>query len=461
MWPLVVLGIYAISLFIGLGRLREFKHGILYFTFIALWGRLLLNYFPIAFKPVAAGISPIALYSAGVLACGLLILTSRYLHVFFLKHLIPFYLLLFSIIISSLLNNMLVPLIFEISRWGFFLVIALLTYVCIKDLGKRNVVNVYLIIFVVPLLLQLVSVPLDLRSLDNEGMLVYLGGFQGGSAFWQMLFALICLCALACGRRDHLLFSVALLCVVGLYLTGKRIAVMGTLPIFLMFAYTMGFRYMDISLKMLITFISVIVLSLVIINIEYLLPQRYMAVLDLASHVTSVIEDPRLLTEEERSAGTGRVGIWTILLFEWQQGTWVNKIFGFGPEAYGGNQPHNAYIAMLYQYGLVGLFLFLLVLVWQVVSALRSKDAVRGLRALGCIGGYATIALAGNATWALGALMALAFISAVNWAALEEREAEPVARPLAPPRRTLGARWATNTPGRVGRREGADGAGAG
>jgi O-antigen ligase len=72
------------------------------------------------------------------------------------------------------------------------------------------------------------------------------------------------------------------------------------------------------------------------------------------------IMESRFTLEEE---GIGRIGIWTKYLYT-ENITW----FGNGISA---NYPHNIFIEFLYVYGIIGLFLFLLVITTSVITAYR------------------------------------------------------------------------------------------
>ncbi len=443
MWHSLVIAVFLVGLAVLLRRWRHAPSLSLYTIILALWGRFFLFYFPgLIFPPVVAGQSLIALYSAAVVAVGTLHLRLRqFLH----PPLFPFYLLFIIIILSAMLNRAYVPLILELMRWTFFVIVLLLTMENIKQHGRPAILTLFACVLALPLVLQFMSVGLGVRSLDAQGAVIYIGQYGSLPAFWRLLFTLACVLILIRPRNDGLMLLFCASVLIGLYWTNNRTSIGGTLPIFLMFMYSYVSRILDISAKAILTFGGAALLMFAIPLAYTNLPEKYAAVQELVTYVDKVVEDPRLLTDQERLAGTGRIGIWTTYLFEWRHADWPHKLLGFGPDAFTAKFPHNDHLGMLYQFGLLGFCFFTLILVWQAVAIARVRDAALRERLIGCFAGFLVITQTTDAVWNLESLIALAIICAVTWSANEASETR------APAPRRIGQRWAT---GAVGSRSG-------
>jgi hypothetical protein len=284
-----------------------------------------------------------------------------------------------------------------------------------------------------------------IKTYGPDGAPAYIGGYFIDSSFWKILFGLICVSALLRTRYDVVPMVAAVLGVLGIFLTNHRTALMGTLPVFGMMGISMLGHLKAPALRVVV-FLAIGVGALAAMPFAFdAVSERYRAIGEFALNLDKAFADPMTLSESERRLGSGRIGDWSTLLDAWREGDVVTHLLGFGPET-APVQPHNEYIGFLFQFGVIGLVLFIVILAWQLVLTFQVQDRILGLRLLACTIGFIVVCFTTNQVWAIEGLLTLAIINAVTWAALQENAgARTPERTATAASRKIGARWAESS----------------
>jgi hypothetical protein len=440
-WQLVIVAVFAATLVLVLLEQRHLRDLPTLFLALAIWGRFFVAFMhEYSLQPIVAGLSGIALYTFLVMCIGLTIIPPRYL---FYRHLFPYYALFLCVVLSGFVNAEWAGIVADLSRWAFFVVIALLALRAFQTVGIPKVVRLLLIVFLPPLILQMLGAVVGIKSYGPDGAPTYIGGYFIDSSFWKILFGLICVSALLRTRYDVVPMLAAIVSLFGIFLTNHRTALMGTLPVIGMMGISVLGHLKAPALRVvLVLAMGVGVLAATPFAFDAV-SERYRAIGEFALNLDKAFADPMTLSESERRLGSGRIGDWSTLLYAWRDGDAVTHLLGFGPETVP-VQPHNEYVGFLFQFGVIGLALFVVILAWQVVLTFQVKDRILGLRLLACTIGFIVVCFTTNQVWAIEGLLTLAIINAVTWAALPENAAvrTPERAAAAAPPRKIGARWA-------------------
>lgn len=444
MWNLICVVIFFISLVFILIQYRGMNDLITLFLFSFLWFRLLLPFLhQYSMQSIVFGMSGTALATISIFLIGSLFISFRHI---FTIYVMPFYAIITIVIISGIGNSHYPGLINDLSHWLFFFVVALLSLRAMENHGVKKILLMYFTILVPALVLQMIGFTLGQKSVGLDGEVVYMGGYYTESGFWKVLFALICVSSLLRTKRDLVPLIVSLICLFGVYLTAHRTAMMAALPVLVFLAMsTLGHLKVP-ALKVLLVMLAVVAILPLIAIVPTVTPERYQAIFAFGANLDLAFADPATLTDEVRRLGTGRIGIWSELLYRWRSGTDWHHIFGFGPGT-ASPIPHNEFIASLYQVGLIGLIAFVGMLLWQTVLMIRVSDRLLATRLLGCMAGFFMTCFTSNQVQAIEGLLILAIICATTWAGLEGRAPTRVGPPtMAPdggPRAgaKIGARW--------------------
>jgi hypothetical protein len=432
-WQLVIVAMFAGTLGLVLLEQRRLRDLPTLFLALAIWGRFFVAFMhEYSLQPLVGGLSGIALYTFLVMCVGLIIIPPRY---FLYRHLFPYYALFSCVVMSGFVNAEWAGIVADLSRWAFFVVIALLALRAVQVVGIPKVVRLLFIVFLPPLILQMLGALVGIKSYGPDGAATYIGGYFIDSSFWKILFGLVCLSALLRTRYDVAPMVAAGVSLFGIFLTNHRTALMGTLPVIgMMGVSVLGHLRLPALRAVAILALGVGVLAVTPFAVDAV-SERYRAIGEFALNLDKAFADPMTLSEAERRLGSGRIGYWSTLLYAWRDGDTVIHLLGFGPET-APMQPHNEYVGFLFQFGIIGLVLFVFILGWQVVLTFQVRDRILGLRLLACTIGFIVVCFTTNQVWAIEGLLTLAIVNSVTWAAVEERNRVPE-----PAARKIGARW--------------------
>jgi len=451
MWDAIVVGAYTASLLLLAPRLSAFDDLPTLFVLLAIWSRYLLaGLHPHTYPSFVAGFSLMALHSLLIVAAGFLLVPPR---LYFRPFLIVFYILLFLIVFTGVIHGVLMGMVDSLTRWFFFLVVALLLFRAMSKFGVQPILRAILIIAVTPLALQFIGVGLGVRTPDQDGNWAYIAGYFHGGLFSQMLMTCLFVAILIQWRRSWIPLVFVVLCALGVVLANYRTSVLASSPAVIMHIGTMMAQGTSAILRPVIVLMVVGGIAALTAVFAGSLPERFNDVPQVLRIWDTLIKPPHEYTQEEHDLFTGRVVLWATYVYAWINGDTINHFFGFGPgggEEIMSKHPHNDLVSFLYEFGLTGVLVFFTVFISQALVALQVKDFILTLRLLACLAGYFIINMATSGMNGIEALILFAVLSATIWAYAEGPGDRTTAAPEWPPApKLIGARWRSAAPGQA------------
>ena len=186
-------------------------------------------------------------------------------------------------------------------------------------------------------------------------------------------------------KKKFLLFALSFLSIISVIFSGERMPFLQLLfgfSIFLIFFY-------KLNLKNILFFVFISLISILILFSHNNVKERYSAIFTGLSHLYSDLEKTSIITKENSSPLYG--GVYDYYL-NFQSGILIwkdNIFFGKGYRYYKNNcenflkdgsnvgcstHPHNIYIEILSDHGLIGLILFILFIFFILLENLRYFD---------------------------------------------------------------------------------------
>lgn len=371
--PLLMAGV---ALWLALAvRMAPKLNNFALFLFLALSVRYLANFFHMyTAKSVLAGQSLNSLITL-TMAVGALYACRRELLRF--RILLPLYAFIGILLISGLWNFEIVGMINAVIRQ--MLVLGLIVALIIALDAAPNegrVSNALLAAFAAPLFYQVVSIVFRYsKDTEADGSTSYIGGYIHEGVFSTLLLTAMLIAALggsSWGRKTLLL----IILFVALLLANYRTSVVAALPLLFMH-FAAGNPTQGRSGRATLT--RGLTLGLMAGGATLLLGLLSERLYDIAVVVSSgsdLFKPPSEFTADERGLMSGRIMIWSNYVFATVHSDFSNLVLGFGPDSWQQSfslYAHNVYISYIYELGLLGFAVFLLVLLHFVVLAFRAQ----------------------------------------------------------------------------------------
>ena len=404
------------------------------FVLLAVWFRYsIATLHQYTYPPVVAGLSLIALTSIGVTAIGLSVIGARDL---LLRRLIPIYGIILVVLVSAASNQAWVGAINASFKWLYVIVFAISTYRALERHGSDRIFRALAIVFAGPIVLQWLSVPWGLKTINEDGSSSYIGGYQHQQALSIILLTFLYVTCFT--PRLGALASYFRLAVVavGLSLANYRTAMLSAaLPAASLAISKLVRKFARDQTAIVFAFLSVVAV-VAFIGIAVLAQERFADLGTMVDKGASLIQPPQDFTGSEKRIFSGRVYLWSLYIDAYLNGDVINRLVGFGPESWVGRFPlyaHNTYISYLYEYGVFGVAAFL----WLLLANLFVAVGVRGedrLMLVLCHIGFIVLNMATMAVWTLEGGMLYALLLGQTW----YRRSSAAARNVSP--LSLGAR---------------------
>jgi hypothetical protein len=388
-----------------------------YVTFIllAVWFRYsIATLHQYTYPPLVAGLSLIALTSIGVTVIGLSVIGARDL---LLRRLIPIYGIIFVVIASAAANQAWVGAINASFKWLYVIVFAVSTYRALQRHGSDRVFRALAIVFAGPIVLQWLSVPWGLKTINEDGSSSFIGGYQHQQALSIILLTFLYVTCFT--PRLGALASYARLAIVavGLSLANYRTALLSAaLPAASLAISKLVRKFAPGQTTVVFAFLSVVAVF-AFIGIAFVAQERFADLGTMVDKGASLIQPPQDFTGAEKRLFSGRVYLWSLYVDAYLNGDIINRLIGFGPETWVGRFPlyaHNTYVSYLYEYGVFGVAAF----VWLLLSNLFIAVGARGeerLMLVFCHIGFIILNMATMAVWTLEGSMLYALLLGQTW----------------------------------------------
>lgn len=332
---------------------------ILTFAVYALFFRFLLSAFhPYTYPPLAGPLSINALYSAGVIGLGFLLIDHRLLR---LRFLLPVYGLLMLIVISAVYNDTLKDSIDSLLKWLFFVVIALAVYESVIRAGRALALEKLFKSFCIPILLQLLSVAVGYSKFsESDHSVSYVGGYYHEAVFSVIMITALILSALrqtvqpGAPRSWSLL---PLLLAANVALTNYRTNILSMLlPLW-------GYLYVRFLRRgaPLAKVTAALALTAAVILVAMLdfsaLVDRFAEIGTVVDESANLIKSPLYYTEWEQDYFSARVYIWSQYIDAYVNSNAVQHLIGMGADSWEHQfrkYAHNTFVSCLFELGLLG-----------------------------------------------------------------------------------------------------------
>ncbi len=428
MWMLVSLLAIVASLALVLRFLRGFGEDWLSRAVILLiWFRFALTALGApALRPVAAGQSLLAL---GTLAAVAALLMITPLHLLRLNRLLPFAAMGGVVLLSALLNGQAGALGDTAILWLMFTLIAVLVHRALREHGSAVVLASLLAVFSLPIGLQLAAFVMGRSIIGQDGSITYVGNYVH-----EAVFSTVALCAAwlvtiyPWKRKAPLLLAFAVV-IFSIFVANYRTLILACLPLLVAVLARLGAgsaRPGALPLRLGVA----LVLTLAVLP---LLPSdRFAELGTVVGKMADLAKPAQEFTAAEKDMLSARIYIGAAYVERYLEADLLRHVIGFGPGAdtrFVGTHPHNEYLRVLFESGLVGLGLWVGILIGLMrVSVLRAP----GLAKIPLFGGYAALTIGALGTSFFirpEGIIFIALLVATTWHLTEPRNVTRALRP--------------------------------
>ncbi|MEQ1784624.1 MAG: hypothetical protein ABMA14_25025, partial [Hyphomonadaceae bacterium] len=228
-------------------------------------------------------------------------------------------------------------------------------------------------------ILQILSVALGVsKATETDASAAsFIGGFNHEAAFSIVL--ITCLAVTAMAPRLHPVARITLLgvCLAGVVIANYRTSLIAAVPIvagFMIFGVVQGVRP---GRRIVISLVGVIALVGAAIGANVVMAERLGDVGAIAEDGGDMLKSPEEFTVAERKLLSGRVYLWNLYLQDYAEGSDRQLLLGNGADSWiekFGLYAHNTLISYLYEYGIIGTVLLVMVWIGMLVRAFQVRD---------------------------------------------------------------------------------------
>ena len=345
------------------------------FVLAALWARYIFGaYHVYMFKPLFAGLSGNAVASIALTGIGLLVIRLRHLMLFAL---LPVYLLIILVLLSSVLNGDPAGSIGVAVKYGYFAIILIATFEALRQDEEQKLMPLLLWAFAPLLLFQWLSLALNLpKGSELGGDLVWIGGYSHEAAFSLAMATAFMAACLATKLHPALRISFMIAALTGIFLAGYRTAIVAIGPLALAAAWGVLTEYVRPEQRRPVAAVALVIVLACATLAVLAFHDRFADLAIFLSDAGSLIKPPREFTQLDRQVMSGRALIWSQYLYAYAAGTPTQLLFGFGAESWTNTftvYPHNTLIGTLYELGAFGLGAMLLLWISMFLLAIRGR----------------------------------------------------------------------------------------
>lgn len=287
------------------------------------------------------------------------------------------------IALSGVVNGVLTPTVETMFKWGYFAIVLLAIQDCLERDGDARILRHLLWAFAPPLVYQLLSFALGIgKATEDDGSISFIGGYNHEAAFSIVLVTCFAIAALA--PRLNTLVRQALLgaCLVGILAANYRTSLIAVAPIAFGYFVFGAARSAIPGRRFMISLVGLLIMSGAMIAASFVMSDRLSDLGVIADGSRDLIRSPDEFTATERDLMSGRLYLWNAYFDSYRTGSDVQLLLGNGADSWidvFGLYAHNTLVSYLYEFGLAGTALIVLVWLTMLVRAFRIEDwALRG-----------------------------------------------------------------------------------
>lgn len=343
------------------------------FVVFAIWMRLILSALHVyTYAQVAGGLSLNALFSIAVVGLGFLVIRKTLL---LNKAALPIYLVIAVTLLSAVANARLADGFDVLVKHLYFLVIALATYQALQE-NQRGFGLAVLLAFSPLVLLQLISVVLGMPKVAPDGSISYIGGYNHEAAFSVALVGLFFAACLAKGANLAIRTVAMAAAAAGIFVANYRTAIIGIFPLGF-YAVAMGAgRWVEPKLRAAVV-IGMTLLGFVVLAYALGASERFAELRGLLQGEIDLLRPPETFTQADQDMLSARAYIWSQYVYGWADGSSLQHLLGFGPDAWEDHfeiYAHNTFVGTLFDGGLLGLAAIVTLMATGFVLAARGGE---------------------------------------------------------------------------------------
>lgn len=418
---------FLISLAIVLGQTRVMTDAPTRFVLLAIWCRYAVAMFhEVTYRPIVGGLSIVAVVTVASVGLGIAVLGPR---VFAYARIVPFYPFAAAALVSSVLNDRMMGLFNNGMKWIFMILVAVAAYEGMKRHGAVRLFRALACVFVVPIALQWLSYAADLKKISesstNADLAVsFIAGYQHQAGFAVII--LTFLLVVIFSEADRFIASLAGVAIafVGLVLCDYRTAMIAAAPPAVAFMLVESVRRFRPGERVAIVTVMGVLFAIGIAGLFVLKQDRFSDLLVIADKGGALVKLPEHFTEPEQKMLSGRAVLWSDYISSYLRLDTGSRIIGRGADSWIGQfslYAHNNFVSFLYEYGALGLTLFLTFLVSGFLTAVRSSGINR-LVLICCHAGFVLLSLGTMPMWLVDGGILYALLMARTWYANLARE---------------------------------------
>lgn len=353
------------------------------FLIFACWFRYTLSSLhEYSYRDAIPGLSWIALGSIITIGAGLIFLEKRR---FITWALAPVAVVAAAIVLSALLNHSPGEIFEPVLRFAFFAIICVAVWQSLETVGA-SILRRLLIVFLAPMVDQLASVALGVaKSGELDGSVSYIGGYFHEQIFSLIMATCFLVVIFAPGVGRLRRGAIAILSLVGIYVANYRTTILAMAPLTLAALFLGVPKVFQANQRRLVQSSMIVFGSLLLVAAAATgggSDSRFSDVGFVATQGKQLMKPPEQYTSAERQILNMRPYIWSWYIYEYEKADRLERIVGFGPDAWVGKftvYAHNTVISFLYEMGIVGVAAILLLWGTMFRIALVADRRVRGL----------------------------------------------------------------------------------
>ena len=381
---------------------------------LIIWARFALAALgDVAVSTSVAGFSLIALGTLALTALGVAMMPLR---LFATRRLYPFYAIVALGVLSGLLNSAGLAMVSFVAIWAFFVVCALLLYRAFCRHGLRPVLTSLLAVLALPVAMQILSIALGTPKTGVDGSLSYIGAYVHEAVFSVVLLAALVVAVAYPWRTAPQAWAAVALLLGGLFLANYRTIIIAAAPLLVVFLYQRLGRTRGGLFRLAV---PVLLLALIVPpELPRQIGERFTEVRTVTGVIGTLIKPPEEFTAREKDLLSARVYIWSAYFYGAIRSDAPQQLVGHGPDTRAPGMsvhPHNEYLRVLFENGILGFVVWLSVLLYQLRLALR---ILPDPTALVVVAGYLAVFLGALGTSFFNrpeGFVLLAILSAMTW----------------------------------------------
>ncbi len=414
-------------LFVALLRaMRKTPHASGKLLLAIIWLRYVLQAFHEITYVSFGGVSINALASLAVCAIGCLVLFRQ------LPQLgrFPILITLMGVIaLSGAVNGVLSPTIETILKWGYFAIVLLAIQDCLRRDGDARILGLLLWSFAPPLIYQLLSFGLGIgKATESDGSISYIGGYNHEAAFSVVLVTCFAIAALAPRLNTLARLTLLGMCLVGIFAANYRTSLIAIAPIAFGYFVFGAARSAGRNHRVLVSLVGLLIMSGAMVAANLVMSDRLSDLGTIANGSGDLIRPPAEFTDAERDLMSGRLYLWNAYFDEYRSGSDTELLLGNGADSWietFGLYAHNTIVSYLYEFGLAGTVLIVMIWLAMIVRAFRIPDwTLRGQLVCTHIG-FVLLNMATMPFWQIEGLILYALLCGYTYSASTAKAVAP------------------------------------